>query len=291
MVRDRAADGEPRASAIQSVERALQALAAFSVEQPELTVGEIARRLGVHKSTASRLLATLEAAGFVRQEERSGRYRLGLRLLAVAGVLLAQLDLRHIAQPVLHRLAEESQETANLAVWDPPDAVNVAQVASPQPIQYVGWVGRRTPAHASATGKALLAFQPAAVIEQVLRAPLQRYTARTITDAALLRAELEQVRRRGYAVAHEELQAGLTAVAAPIREADGRVQAVLSLSAPTYRTPPARQREHARLVVQAAAEVSRLLGYVDKPPGAPRRQAGANGTAPRLLAAGARDGG
>src|SRR5581483_6897657 len=200
-------------------------------EQPELTVGEIARRLGVHKSTASRLLATLEAAGFVRQEERSGRYRLGLRLLAVAGVLLAQLDLRHIAQPVLHRLAEESQETANLAVWDPPDAVNVAQVASPQPIQYVGWVGRRTPAHASATGKALLAFQPAAVIEQVLRAPLQRYTARTITHAAL--------------------QAGLTAVAAPIREADGRVQAVLSLSAPTYRTPPARQREHARLVVQA----------------------------------------
>src|SRR5581483_10187843 len=138
--------------------------------------------------------------------------------------------------------------------------------------------GRRTPAHASATGKALLAFQPAAVIEQVLRAPLQRYTARTITDAALLRAELEQVRRRGYAVAHEELQAGLTAVAAPIREADGRVQAVLSLSAPTYRTPPARQREHARLVVQAAAEVSRLLGYVDKPPGAPRRQAGEHGT-------------
>ena len=139
----------------------------------------MSRHLGVHKSTASRLFATLEAAGFVRQDERNGRYSLGLRLFEVAGVLLVQLDLRQVAQPVLARLAQESRETVNLVVWDVSEAVNIYQVPSPHAIQYVGWVGRRTPAHASSTGKALLAFQPVETIERVLAAPLERYTART----------------------------------------------------------------------------------------------------------------
>ena len=252
-------NGQPRA--IQSVVRALSALSAFTVERPELTVGEFSRRLGVHKSTASRLLATLEAAGFVRQDERAGRYALGLRLLEVAGVLLATLELRQVAGPALAGLGQATRETVNLAVWEAGEAVNVLQVPSPRPIQYVGWVGRRTPAHASATGKALLAFQPAGVVEALLAAPLRRYTARTLVAPAALRRELERVRARGYAEAVEEFQEELSAVAAPIRDADGRICAVISVSAPTYRTPPERLAEHARLACRAAADVSRLLGY------------------------------
>jgi DNA-binding IclR family transcriptional regulator len=247
--------------AIQSVVRALSALSAFTVERPELTVGEFSRRLGVHKSTASRLLATLEAAGFVRQEEPGGRYALGLRLLEVAGVLLATLELRQVAGPALARLAQATRETVNLAVWEDGEAVNVLQVPSPQPIQYVGWVGRRTPAHASATGKALLAFQPNDVVEVLLAEAPRRYTARTLVEPAPLRLELERVRAHGYAEAVEEFQEGLSAVAAPVCDADGRVCAVISVSAPTYRTPSERLTEHARLACQAADEVSRLLGW------------------------------
>lgn len=250
------------AGEIKSVKRALALLTAFDAEEPEISVTDLARRVGVHKSTVSRLMATLEAQGFVQRNPRSNRFSLGLRLLELAGLVTLRLDLRQLARPVLEELRDACQETVNIAIYDQGAAVNIDQVASRQAIQYLGWVGRRTPAHCSATGKALLAHQPEAEIERVLGGPLPRLTERTIVDAAALRVELERVRRQGYAVSDGEFQEGVYAVAGPVRAAAGGVVAVVSITAPSYRTGTVRQQEFVGLVRAAAERLSQQLGYV-----------------------------
>ena len=243
---------------VMSARRALDVLCAFSAEQPEWGVTQLSAHLNVHKSTMSRLLTTMEAAGFVRRAHGNGHFSLGPRLLEMSALVLARLDVRTVARPWLEDLGRASQETVNLAVWDRDEAVNVDQIASTQPILYMGWIGRRTPAHASSTGKALLAFQPADVIERVLIRPLQAYTKATMTDAARLRQELAWIRECGYAIAEDEFQDGLTAVAAPILTR-GLAAGVISISAPTYRTTRQRKGLFVQLVTTAAREIGQRM--------------------------------
>jgi DNA-binding IclR family transcriptional regulator len=243
---------------VMSARRALDVLCAYSAERPEWSVTELSLHLGVHKSTMSRLLTTMEAAGFVRRLPESGRFSLGPRLLEMASLVLARLDVRAIARPWLEELSRASQETVNLAVWDQDEAINVDQIASTQPILYMGWIGRRTPAHASSTGKALLAFQSPEVIERVLSRPLTAFTKRTATDPSRVRQELIWIRECGYAMAEDEFQEGVTAVAAPIL-ARGAVAAVVSISAPTYRTTRQRKGQFVQLLTTAAQTIGQRL--------------------------------
>lgn len=246
---------------VVSARRALDVLCAYSAERPEWGVTELSQQLGVHKSTISRLLTTMEAAGFVRRLPESGRYALGARLLEMASLVLARIDVRATARPWLEELSRLSQETVNLAVWDQDKAVNVDQIASNQPILYMGWIGRRTPAHASSTGKALLAYQPPEVIDQVLGKPLEAFTKVTVTNPARLRQELARIRECGYAMAEDEFQEGVTAVAAPIL-ARGAAAAVISISAPTYRTTRQRKGQFVQLLTTAAREIGRRMEMV-----------------------------
>jgi DNA-binding IclR family transcriptional regulator len=243
---------------IHAARRALDVLCAFTPDRPEWGVTELSQLLAVHKSTMSRLLSTMEATGFVRRMPARGQYTLGPRLLELSSLVLARLDVRAVARPRLEELNRASQETVNLAIWDEDEAVNVDQVASAQPILYMGWVGRRTPAHASSTGKALLAFQPPEVIERVLAKPLPAFTTATMTDGAKLRKELSWIRECGYAIAEGEFQDGVTAVAAPIL-ARGAPAAVLSISAPSYRTTRQRKSQFVQLVTNAARDLSRQM--------------------------------
>lgn len=243
---------------VMSARRALDVLCAYSAERPEWSVTELSQHLGVHKSTMSRLLTTMEGAGFVRRSSESGRFVLGPRLLEMASLVLARLDVRAIARPWLEELSRASQETVNLAVWDQDEAINVDQIASTQPILYMGWIGRRTPAHASSTGKALLAFQPPDVIERLLSRPLTAFTKRTATDPTRVRQELIWIRECGYAMAEDEFQEGVTAVAAPIL-AHGSVSAVVSISAPTYRTTRQRKGHFVQLLTNAAQAIGQRL--------------------------------
>ena len=243
---------------VTSARRALDVLCAFSAEHPEWGVTELSQHLGVHKSTVSRLLATMEATGFVRRTPGNGRYALGPRLLEMAPLVLARLDVRTVARPWLEQLNRASDETVNLAVWDHNEAVNVDQIPSSQPVLYMGWIGRRTPAHASSTGKALLAHQPEETIERVLSRPLRTYTRSTVTDSGRLRQELARIRECGYAMAEGEFQDGVTAVAAPILTR-GIVVGALSISAPTYRTTRQRKGEFARLLSSTVKEVGQRM--------------------------------
>jgi DNA-binding IclR family transcriptional regulator len=259
---------------VQSVDRALTVLQ-FLARDGQLGITDIAARLGVHKSTAFRLVATLESHGLVEQDSGRGKYRLGAGLVRLAGASTARLDLVQESRPVCSRLAATVGETVNIAVLSGPDALYLDQVSGPSALQLQNWVGQRIPLHATSNGKVLLAHAPAADVEELIGGGLRRFTERTITDLDVLRAELEAVRKRGYATATDELELGLTAVAAPILDTGGAVIAAVSASGPSFRLSEDRLPEVAGQVMEAAVQISHRLGWHGVP-GPPR--AGAEGS-------------
>jgi DNA-binding IclR family transcriptional regulator len=248
---------------LQSVNRAFRALELIA-EAGELGVTELGRHLGVHKATASRLIATLAERGMVERDRVTEKYRLGFGLIRLAGAAMASMDLVRIARPVLEELADRTRETVNLGVLSGDVVVYIDQVTGTRSIVAVSWVGRRTPLHATSNGKVLLAGQDPQELERLLAPPLERSTPSTIIDPRRLRLQLDEIRARGYATTMEELEEGLNAVAAPIRRADGRVVAALSVSGPAFRMRPVDLPRLGHLTAEAAAAVSRRLGYVER---------------------------
>ncbi len=252
--------GEPPQVLIQSVDRAVDVLEHLA-RHGEVSVTDVAAALRVHKSTASRLLAALESRDLVEQVSERGRYRLGFGIVRLAGAASARLDLVEQSRPITRRLAAEVGETVNVARLESNVAINLDQVRGPAAIASHNWIGQPTPLHATSSGKVLLAYLDAGERELLLAAPLQRYTPATITDPSVLRRQLEQVVEDGWASTFEELEAGLNAVAAPIRYQDGTVIAAVSVSGPSYRLTPARMEAAAREVADAGREISARLGY------------------------------
>src|SRR4051812_42782770 len=244
---------------VQSVDRALTILEVLA-RVGEAGVTEIAGELDVHKSTAFRLVTTLEAHRLVEQTSERGRYRLGVGVLRLAGATTARLDLVQEARPVCRQLAADTGETVNIAVLSESSALYLDQVAGSSALQPHNWVGQHIPLHATSNGKVLLSGLDPDEVER--RADdLTAYTRRTITARADLRRELDSVRTQGFAVATDELEIGLTALAAPVRSAHGDVIASLSVSGPTYRLTERRLEELQPVVMDAAEEVSRRLGW------------------------------
>jgi len=251
------------AGLVQSVDRALSVLTLLA-RHGELGVTEIANDLEVHKSTAFRLVATLEAHDLVEQVSDRGKFRLGVGVLRLAGATTVRLDLVQESRPVAVRLAQAVGETVNVAVLSGLEALYLDQVSGPSALALRNWAGQRIPLHATSNGKVLLAFSAPSLLAEVTRA-LSRYTPRTVVDEQALARELDEVRGRGWALAVDELEEGLTAIAAPIMGADGVVVASLSASGPTFRLTPERTPDVAARVVAAAREVSHRLGWHESP--------------------------
>jgi IclR family acetate operon transcriptional repressor len=222
-----------------------------------LGVNELARRLGVNASTASRLLGTLQEAGLV-ERAAGGPYRLGLKLVALSERVLAQLDVRQLARPLLVRLVAETGETATLSLPGGEEAITVDFVPSPSSVVSMAFVGRPSVPHATATGKVMLAFADRA--GGIGAAPPMPFTERTITEPAALRAELKTVRERGWAEAVGEREPDLVAVAAPVFGRGGSLAAILGIQGPASRLPAATRRTMRAPLLQAAAELGRALG-------------------------------
>ncbi len=257
-------EGLSRGPSVQSVQRALALLEILADQGGEMGVTELGRRLGVHKATASRLLATLAEHALVERNPLTDKYRLGFGVVRLAAATVGRLDLVQQARPVLEQLAERTGETVNLAILDQGWAVNIDQVTGASAVVSVSWVGKRTPLHATSSGKVLLAHAPPEVREGILSGPLPRLTRRTIVDPDVLRRQLAEAVARGYAFTVEELEVGLNAVAAPVRQAGGEVVAAISVSGPAYRVTPARIPMLAQSVRLAAAEISRRMGHVER---------------------------
>jgi DNA-binding IclR family transcriptional regulator len=250
---------DPASPGVQSVDRALTILEVLA-RVGEAGVTEIAGELGVHKSTAFRLVATLELHRLVEQTEDRGKYRLGVGVLRLAGATSARLDVVQEARPVCRQLAAETGETVNIAVLSESSAFYLDQVAGSSALQSHNWVGQHIPLHATSNGKVLLSGLDQPALDAIL-GRLASYTPLTITKRSRLREELDRVREQGFAVAVDELEVGLTAVAAPIRNAHGDVVASMSVSGPTLRLTEERTGEVADRLVEASVEVSHRLGW------------------------------
>ena len=247
-------------NAVRSVDRAAALLLALGDSQGEAGVTELARRLGLHKSTASRLLATLQRRGLVEQDEETGKYRLGLVVIRLAEKAERTLDFRGISMPELERLARLTHETTGLGVLDGDQLLTVAQADGPNLVAVGDWTGRLVPLHSVAGGKVLLASLPEREILRLVRRGLDRFTDRTITDLEPLLEELARVRRRGYATAFGEYDTGLNAIAAPVHDARGQVIAAVDVWGPAFRVTPRRVPELAQQVREAAGAISVRLG-------------------------------
>jgi DNA-binding IclR family transcriptional regulator len=242
-------------SGTQSIDRAAQLLVRV-VENPEPTsVGALAQTTGLPKSTTSRLVRALERQGLVQRNGARGNLSPGPVLLRFARRGAGDVDLVALSADTLRMLAERSGETINLAVAGPLGVEHLAQRDSRHFLGGTNWVGRRVPYHCTANGKVLLAFGAARLPD----GGLERLTPRTIVDRRQLGAELERVRERGYATTTEELEPGLSAVAAPVQDGGGDVVAALSISGPTIRMTPAKLEELAALLIDEAAELSAQL--------------------------------
>ena len=250
------ADGN---AGVQSVDRALSILEVLA-RVGEAGVTEIAAELEVHKSTAFRLVATLETHRLVEQSSDRGKYRLGVGVLRLAGATSARLDLVQEARPICRQLATDTGETVNIAVLSESSALYLDQIAGSSALQPHNWVGQHIPLHATSNGKVLLSGLDQPQLDAVL-GKLPTYTPQTITRKPALREELAKVREQGYAVAADELEVGLTAAAAPIRNAHGDVVASMSVSGPTFRLTPERIEEVIDRLKEAADEVSHRLGW------------------------------
>ncbi|MES4903401.1 MULTISPECIES: IclR family transcriptional regulator [unclassified Streptomyces] len=247
-------------SPVQSVDRAVTILELLG-RQVEAGATEIAAELGVHKSTASRLAAALELRGFIEQSAERGKYRLGLGMIRLAGTAAVRLDLFEQARPVCEQLAAQLADSVHLAVLDGDASLTIDQVLGPSPVTTHNWLGRYLPLHATASGKILLAHLLEEEVVRRLAGPLPRYTPRTITDVAVLRAQLDQVRTDGCAYSVVELDAALSAVGAPVFTSSGRVEGALCVSGPSSRLTEQRLREIAPVVRAAAEKISTRLGH------------------------------
>jgi len=242
---------------VGSVARAIALLDALAESDEGGRVNELARRIGVNPSTASRLLGTLEAGGLV-ERSAGGPYRLGLKLVALSDRVLGQLDVRDLARPRLTWLVQETGETATLSVPGGGEAITVDFVPSPSSVVSLARLGRPSVAHATAAGKVMLAFGAPAGAS--VGRELTVFTERTITDPDALAEELDAVRAAGIAEAVGEREPDLNALAAPVFGRGGELVAILGLQGPAARLPASTRRALREPLGSAAAELGRSLG-------------------------------
>ena len=245
----------------QAVLRAVRLLKALGPAQAELTLADLVRAVGLNKTTTYRLLTALESEGLVQRGSGGEGYRLGPELLALGSRALGASDLRHAGRGELFALAQASRETSSLEVLVGAHALILDEAMGSHLMGTTPSVGTRWPAHATATGKVLLAELLDEEVSVLLGETLQPLTARTLTDPAALRRELQRVRERGYATNVEELEAGYMAVAVPVRAQGGRVVAALGIGGPRLRLGPERLPELAKLLAPAAVRISERLGH------------------------------
>lgn len=247
----------------QSLNRVVRILECFSQERPELGVREVARLVELPSSVTGRLMLAMKDLGVLSQNPMTRTYSVGPRVLTWAGTYLSTCDIRIVAYPYLDELHQATHETISLYVLDGGDRVCIERFESTQNIRFVApRVGRRLPLHAGSAGKVMLAYLPETAREAILtKGPLEALTECTIVDPALLRAELDKIRRQGYAVSYGEWILDASGVAAPIFDRNEEVLAALTISGPTQRFQGDVLPDYIEKVKRVARVISAGMGY------------------------------
>lgn len=246
---------------LSSVTSALQLLKCFTVEETELGISALAKQLDVAKSTAHRLAVTLTTEGFLEQNAENGRYRLGIALFELGTLVRRRMDVSTLGLPLLGALRDSTQESVHLAMLTQDSIVYLYNLESSQAVGTKSYLGMRKPAFCTSEGRVLLAFGPRDHLGAVLKEKLAPRTANTITDPKALLNLIEEVRVNGYALDDEESEVGTRGLAAPVRDASGKVIAAVGLSGPMQRLTKKELRRLAPQVVATADGISARMGY------------------------------
>jgi DNA-binding IclR family transcriptional regulator len=256
---------------LNAIDKALTMLVQFAPQNREIGTIEMSERLGLHKATVSRILLNLTRHGFLMQNPKTRKFRLGPTNLQLSGAIKNSIEnnVTNIAIPLLDELRDLTKETVVLDVPSGETNIMVAYIAEgPRPVRIAGRVvGDLVPAHVMAGAKAILAFSSKDHIERILGKKLERYTANTITDPKVLRKQLEKVREQGFAFDLEEYDDGVNAIAAPIFDYDARPLAAVVIPGPSNRVKPKNGSPLVKLLKDTAAKISYQL-YFEGPKGA-----------------------
>ena len=244
---------------IRAVERALDVLLCFSSQTPELSMTQIAERVGIHKSTVHRLLSTLEKKRFVDRDPITGSYHPGIRLLQVAYLSFEQNDLRRIATPFLRILCERSLETVDLAIIDGTEVIYLDVIESPQRVKLAAAIGMRLPTYCTASGKAILAYLPEESVKRILAGGMPRHTEHSLTDLETLFENLHLIREQGFAFSEQEYEEGINAVGAPILDHNNLPIASVAVAGPAYRLTRTRMMEISPFILSTANSIAEQL--------------------------------
>ncbi|WP_135552510.1 IclR family transcriptional regulator [Paenibacillus cymbidii] len=247
---------------IQSLDRALRILDLFDETDNELKITDISKRMGLHKSTVHSLLKTLQEHRYIEQDEESGKYRLGMKLLERAHLVLQRLDIRTIARKLLQELTAKTGQTTHLVIPDGHEGVYIDKVEGARAAIRYSQIGRRIPLHSSGVGKALVAFRSPEETERLLEGyDFFRQTAHTITDKERFLEEIERIRRQGYAIDNQENEPGVRCVAMPVRNHKGAVVAAVSISTLVSSVGDAELEDLIVQLRQTTDELSAKMGY------------------------------
>ncbi|MBP1763434.1 MAG: hypothetical protein H6Q65_492 [Firmicutes bacterium] len=248
---------------IQALVRAIDILNCFE-DAEELGVTEISNKIKLHKSTTFNIISTLEHCHYLEKNENTGKYRLGIELFRMGTKV--RYDLRKIVVPFLEKLLSEFKETANLVVRDGDYVIYLEKIESPHSMRISTAAGSRLPVNTTAVGKAILSGLPDEELDEIINGiPLVKFTEYTICDQTILLENIKKVRNSGYAEDFEELEIGLTCVAAPIFNHTGKAFAAISISGPTSRMSEEIRNEMGKSLVQVTQEISKMLGYKIRP--------------------------
>lgn len=246
---------------LSSVRNALRMLKAFSMDEPEKSVSELAETLNINKSTVSRTMATLASEGFVYKDPDTNKYRLGLSIISLSGIINNNTDIFNESQPVLNRLVESCGETAHISVLDNDEIIYLQKVECNHPVRILTHVGKRNPAYCTSSGKVLLAFSDDDIVERVIAKGLKKFTKHTITNPTKLREHLQEIRVKGYAHSLEEFNEGVSSIATPIYDYTGKVVSALSVVAPKQRLNNLKLKDITKKTINASKAISERLGY------------------------------
>ncbi|SLK09014.1 IclR family transcriptional regulator [Novosphingobium mathurense] len=246
---------------LKSLVKAAAVLDCFSTVEQQLSVAEIAKRIGIPRGTANRIIRTLKELGYLEQERQRDQFRLGMKLFGLGNTVLANMELQHEARSTVEALTRVSGETVHLAVFDGVHSTVINRTDADGSSFNTRYVLEASPAHATSTGKAALAFQSPAEIERFISLGLRRFTEQTIVDPDHLRQELQAIRERGYAFDDGELTDGVKCIGAPIHNSSGRVFAAISISGISDEFTTKKIDLFSSLVVNHADLISSRLGY------------------------------
>jgi len=268
---DKAIRKEPRRNPrrdsprLSSVTTAIHLLKAFTIDDKELGISELAKRLGVAKSTVHRLTSALLEEGLLQQNPENGRYCLGIGLFTLGSLVRSRLDVTSESKHILNDLREQTKENVRLAVLERQSAVFLHDFESPQTLRLRSGTGQLKPAFCTAEGLCLLSGLRDDQLAKFLTYPRTPRTEKTIVDEAELRAQIEMVKRQGHAVEDEQCDLGTRCIAAPIRNGEGRIVAALGVAGPRVRIRKSQFGKLALLVINAAEQISQRLGYTQMP--------------------------